>query len=222
MLIGFLLRILPLASFRIQLDEPDVAEVGAVGEPERSVRGIAEHARIDRVAVLDAIRPDHRTSVRPFVGRRLRVECRANQQSDCGLRLRAGRRVVDEVLVAGFDDVRRPRVVASPGDHFRSRTTAGKRFHQGARTSPRPSIIGDGDWQTGASCVGVELAIFHDNGRGIVHAGLAIERRHRCNEQEHCRDHDRVFHVENIHHRRVCSNESTMTITATQEILSRH
>src|SRR4249919_3995824 len=52
----------PFAGPRIQLDESDVAEVRAVCEPERPVGGIAKHARVDGVAVLDAIGPYDRTA----------------------------------------------------------------------------------------------------------------------------------------------------------------
>ena len=60
MLTGFRVRSQTLAGLGIQLDEADVAEVGAVGQPERTVGRIAKHARIDGVAVLDAVGPDHR------------------------------------------------------------------------------------------------------------------------------------------------------------------
>ena len=58
-----------LPGLRVQLDEADVAEVRPVGEPQRSVRRIAEHARIDRVAVFDAVGPDDRPAVLPLVVR---------------------------------------------------------------------------------------------------------------------------------------------------------
>ena len=116
------LGIEPFAGLRIQLDESDVAEVRAVGEPERSVGGIAKHARVDGVAVLDAIGPDDRAAVLPFVVRRGRIQCLADEQSDCRLGLRAGCRIVEEVFVAD-DRIRsgRPGVVAAARDDVRAR-----------------------------------------------------------------------------------------------------
>ena len=70
MLTGFAFGMQPLPGFRIQFDEPDVAEVRPVGEPERSVGRIAKHARIDRVAIFDAVGPDDRPAVLPLVVRR--------------------------------------------------------------------------------------------------------------------------------------------------------
>ncbi len=83
---------------RIQLDEADVAEVGTVREPERTGRGIEKHARVDGIAVLDAIGPDDRTAVLPFVVRGVRIERLADQKADRRFWLRAGRGIVKEVL----------------------------------------------------------------------------------------------------------------------------
>ena len=77
-----------LSGLRIELDESNVAKVRPVGEPERAVRRITKHARVDGIAVLDAIGPDHRTAVLPLVVRRIRIERPADEQSDRGLWLR--------------------------------------------------------------------------------------------------------------------------------------
>ena len=103
MLTGFALGMEALAGLRIQLDEPDVAEVRPVGEPERAVGRIAKHAGIDRVAVFDAVRPDDRAAILPFVVGRARIERLADEQADRRLRLRARRGVVEEVLVADYE-----------------------------------------------------------------------------------------------------------------------
>ena len=41
--------------FGIELDEPDEAEVGSVGEPQPAIGGIEKERRIDGIAVLDAV-----------------------------------------------------------------------------------------------------------------------------------------------------------------------
>ena len=63
------IRVEALAGPRIQFDETDVAEVGTVGEPEPAVGGVVEHARVDGVAVFDAVGPDDRAAVFPLVVR---------------------------------------------------------------------------------------------------------------------------------------------------------
>ena len=90
MLTGLVSGSQAFAGLGIELDEADVAEVGAVGQPERTVGRIAKHTRIDGVAVLHAVGPDHRTAVLPLVVRGIRIERPADQQPDCGLGLRAG------------------------------------------------------------------------------------------------------------------------------------
>ena len=62
------------ATHRIELDQADVPEVRAVGEPQRPVGGVVKDARVDGVTVLDAVGPDHRTGVGPVIVGRGRVE----------------------------------------------------------------------------------------------------------------------------------------------------
>ena len=45
-----------LASLEIELDQPDVAEIGAVNQPQPAAVGIAKDTRINRVAVFNAVR----------------------------------------------------------------------------------------------------------------------------------------------------------------------
>ena len=149
------LRIQTFPGLRIQLDEADVAEVGTVCEPERTGRGIEKHARVDGIAVLDAIGPDDRTAVLPFVVRGLGIERLADQQADRGLGLRAGRGIVEEVLLTDPNHVRRPGIVAATRDDVRPWTPSRERLHQGAGPPPRPSVVRDQDRQAGAGPVGV-------------------------------------------------------------------
>ena len=182
MLTGLSVGMQTFAGLRIQLDEADVAEVRPVGEPQRAVRRIAKHARVDGVAVLDAVGPDHRPAVLPLVVRRLRIERPADEQADRRLRLRARGGVVDEVLVAEPNHVGRPGVVAAARDDLRARASARERLHQRAGAPPGPAVVGDRDRQAGAGGVDVEPAVVHDHRRRIVHAGLPVERQHGRDE----------------------------------------
>ena len=46
----------PLAGLGIELHEADIAKIRAVGQPQLAVGGVQENGRIDRIAVLDAVR----------------------------------------------------------------------------------------------------------------------------------------------------------------------
>ena len=94
-------------------------------------------------------------------------------------------RVVQEVTVADTNDIRRPAVVAAACDDIRSRTPARHGLHDRAGAPPRPSVIGDEGGQSVAGGVDVELPVGLDDGRRIVHPGLAIEGKRRRHEQEH-------------------------------------
>ena len=189
-LTGLPIGIQPLAGLRVQFDETDVAEVGTVGEPQRAVRRVAKHAGIDRVAVLDAVGPHHRSRVLPLVVRRLGIERLADQEADRRLRLRAWRGVVEKVLVAEADQVRRPRVVAAARDDVRARFAAGHRLHDAARPPPRPAVVGDRHGQAAAGGIDVVLAVFDDHGRGIVQTGLAVQCHDRNGEHTRRGDSD--------------------------------
>jgi hypothetical protein len=142
-------------------------------------------ARIDRVAVLDAVRPDDRAAVFPFVVRRRRVERAAHEQAHGRLRLRAGRRVIEEILVAGANDIGRPAIVAASRDHVRAGLSARHGLHDRAASAPRPAIVGRKRRQAVAGGIDIEFAVGFDDGRGIVHAGLAVERQPRREGEQH-------------------------------------
>ena len=179
------LGIQTLPGLRIQLDEADVAEVGTVREPERPGRGIEKHARVDGIAVLDAIGPDDRTAVLPFVVRGVRIERPADQKADRRFWLRARRGIVEEVLLTDPNHVRRPGIVAATRDDVRAGTPARQRLHQGAGPPPRPSVIRDQHGQTGPGPVRVVPAAVHHHGRRIVDSGLPIECHDGRDEQQH-------------------------------------
>ena len=136
------------------------------------------------IALLSSTPSDHTTGPRvlPLVIRRLGIECLADQEADRRLRLRAWRGVVEKVVVADADQVRRPRVVAAARDDVRARFAAGYRLHDAAGPSPRPAVVGDRHGQAGARGVDVVLAVFDDHGRGIVQTGLAVQRHERNGE----------------------------------------
>ncbi len=187
-----------LAGLRVQLDETDIAEVGAVGQPQRAVGRVAEDPGIDGVAVLDAVGPDHGSRVFPFVVGRLGVERPPDQQADRRLRLRSRRRVIEEVFVADADDVRRPGVVAAARDHAGAGLPAGHSRHDAARPPPRPAVIRDGHGQAGARGVDVVLAALSDHRRRVVETRLAVEGRDWNGEETrggHC---DTPLHLRRV------------------------
>src|SRR5688572_21625997 len=118
-----------------------MAEVRAVGEPERSVRRIAEHAGIDGVAVFNTVGPDDWAAVLPPEVGRVGVERRADEQSDGGLRLRACGRVVNEVLGTRANHVRRPGVVAAAREYVWTQPAARDSLHQCAAAPPAPAVL---------------------------------------------------------------------------------
>ncbi len=195
MLAGFRSGYRALPGLRIQFDEADVTEVRAVGEPERPVGRIAKHAWVDRVAVLDAVGPDDRTAVLPFVVRRIRIECPSDEQPDGGLGLGAGGGIVDEVLVAGPNHVRRPRVVTAAREHIWSGSSAWQRLHHRPDSPPGPAIVGDGDRQTVAGRVDIEPAVVGDDGRRVVQARLPVERRQRRRKEHRGSGTQPVLHL---------------------------
>ena len=183
------------ARLRIQFDETDVAEVGTVGEPQRAVRRIAEHAGIDRVAVLDTVGPDDRSRVLPLVVRRVGIERLADQQSDGRFRLRSWRRVVEEIPAADADHVGRPRVVAAARDDVRARLSAGHCRHHAARPSPCPAVVGDRHGQATAGGIDVVLAVLRDHRGGIVQTRLAVQRHDRHGEKTRRSDCNAPLHL---------------------------
>ena len=103
---GLVVGVEPLARLGIELDQPDVAEIGAVGQPQPAVGGIQKDARIDGIAVLDAVgRGDH-AALFPLVVGGIRVEGLAPYHVDGGFGLRPDvRGDIHVVAVADVNDV---------------------------------------------------------------------------------------------------------------------
>ena len=171
-------RVTALSGLGIQLDQPDVTEVGPIREPQPPVGG-EQHARINGIAVFDAIGPDDRPAIFPVVVRRGRIERFADEQPDRRLRLRARRGVVEKEFIADVDDVRRPGVVSAAGEHRGSGLAIGQRGHQRARATPGPAVIGSQDRKAVAGAESVVAARVRDDRRGIVDEDVAVERIRR-------------------------------------------
>ena len=106
---GRVVRVFARARLGIELDEADVAEVGAVDQPQSAVARIEEHAGIDRIAVLDAVRRGDHPALFPFVVGGLRVERPGPDHVDRRLGLRADvGGDVHVVAIANVNDVRAP------------------------------------------------------------------------------------------------------------------
>ena len=133
-------RVTALSGFGIQLDQPDVTEVGPVGEPQPSIGG-EQHTRIDGIAVFDAIGPDDRPAIFPVVLRRSRVQRFADEQPDGRLRLRTRRGIVEKEFIADVNDIRRPGVVSAAGENLGSGLAIGQRGHQRSRATPGPAVV---------------------------------------------------------------------------------
>ena len=149
-----------LPVFGFELDEADVAEVGTVSEPQRPVRGIAKHARVDGIAVLDAVGPHDRAAVLPFVvrARRDRASCRPAGRSRTSAACRApssrGSSLSPIRMTSGAQVLLPPRARTSgPG------RPPGTRLHHLPGAPPGPSVIRDERRQAGARAVDVELAV---------------------------------------------------------------
>ena len=61
--------------FGIELDDPDEAEVGSVGEPQPAIGGIEKERRIDCIAVLDTVRRGDESFIFKSEIGRLGIEC---------------------------------------------------------------------------------------------------------------------------------------------------
>ena len=140
---GLVVGVAALARLGIEFDQPDVAEIGAVDQPQPAVVGIEKDARIDGVAVFDAVgRGDH-AAFFPFVVGRIRVEGLAPDHVDGGFGLRSDiRGDVHVVAVADVNDVGRQSAARERGP-----------------ASPRPAVVRD--QRSAARAVGVELAVAH-------------------------------------------------------------
>jgi hypothetical protein len=168
---GRVAHVLARARPGIELDEADVAEVGAVDQPEPAVVGIEEHARIDRIAVLDAIRRSDHPALLPFVVGGLRVERPVPDQVDgrFGLRSDVGGHI-HVVPIANVEDVRGQAAT-----------------RERCAPPPRPAVVRDQRGAAGA--VGVEPVVTADDRRRVVNADLAVEAlRQRGRRKEESQD----------------------------------
>jgi hypothetical protein len=165
----------------IELDEADVAEVGAVDQPQPAVARIEEHTRIDRVAVLDAVRRSDHPALFPFVVGGLRVERPGPDHVDRRLGLRADvGGDIHVVPIANVNDVRRQTAT-------RERRAA----------PPRPAVVRD--QRAAAGPVGVEPLVALDDRRRVVNADLAVEAlRQRGRRKEEPQEGDLHEHGENV------------------------
>ena len=148
-----------LAGFRVQFDESDVAEVGAVSEPQR-FRSSGREARQDRSRCCPRRRRTRRSDRHPPTCSPAildRGSFRSAGRSPTWVGSRGG--VVEEVPVACTNDVRRPAVVAAACDHFWSRPSARHGLHDRSGAPPRPSVIGDEGGESVAGGVDVELSV---------------------------------------------------------------
>src|SRR4029079_18984787 len=124
----------------------------------------------------------------PFVVRGLRIEAAAYEQSHGCPGLGARRGVVHEYPVAHPDDIRRPGIVAAAGEHIRTRLASRHSGHQRATAPPLPAVGGLQEGQTRAGAERIEVTVVLEDGGGIVHAWLPVERQRWHREERGCGD----------------------------------
>ncbi len=164
---GLVARVETRAGLGIELDQPDVAKIGAIDQPELAVGGVQKDPGIDGIAELDAIGRGDDPGLLPLVVGRIGVEGLAPYHVDGGLGLGPDvRGNIQAVAVAEMDDV---------GSHS---TTAGR-----DSATPGPAIVGDQACTAGA--IGVEPPVAPDEGGGIVDLDLAIEGQRGRGPQGH-------------------------------------
>ncbi len=123
---GLFIGVEALARLGIKLHQPDVAEIGAVYEPQPLGIGIKKDARINRIAVLDPVRGGHYAALFPFVVRGIRIEGFVREQVDVRLRWTAVGGDIQKVAVANVNDVRSQSASREP-----------------SALPPSPTVIGD-------------------------------------------------------------------------------
>ena len=165
---GLVVGVEALARLGIELDQPDVAEIGAVDQPQPAVVGIQKDARVDGIAVFDAVRRGDHAAFFPLVVGRIRVEGLAPDHVDRGFGLRPDvRGDIHVVAVADVNDVGGQPAARERGP-----------------ASPGPAVVGDQGRAAGA--VGVEFAVApHDRG-GVVDSDLAVQRKDQRSQRENC------------------------------------
>ena len=158
---GLVVGVEALAGLGIEFDQPDVAEIRAVDQPQPAVGGIQKDARIDGIAVFDAVRRGDHAAFFPLVVGRIRVEGLVRDHVDGGFGLRPDvRGYIHVVAVADVNDVGGQPAARERGAAF-----------------PGPAVIGDQGRTAGA--VGVEFAVAPHDGGGVVDPDLAVQ----CQDQ---------------------------------------
>ena len=178
---GRVVRVFARARPGIELDEADVAEVGAVDQPQSAVVGIEKHTRIDRIAVLDAVRRSDHPALFPLVVGGLRVERLRPDHVDRRLGLRADvGGDIHVVPIANVNDVRRQTAT-----------------RERCAPPPRPAVVRD--QRAAAGAVGVEPVVAPDDRRRVVNADLAVEAlRQRGRRKEESQEGELHEHRENV------------------------
>ena len=163
-------------------DLPGVIVPGGVTLPARGAEDAGQVQSLGARFAHDLISLDY--GVRPSVLGRRGIQRLAHQQPNCRFRLRAGRRVVEEVRVADSHHVGRPRVVAAARDNVSAWASAGQRLHDAARPAPHPAVVGHRHRQTAAGGIDVDARAVADDRRGIVEADVTVECSHANGEQQ--------------------------------------
>ena len=160
------LNVMP--GLRIQLDDPDEAEIRPVADPHPAVGGIKQQSRIDRVAIFDAVRRGDDMVVIPEVVGRTGIErlapLDANRAGVPAAQSAAGRRVGHVVTIAHMD-----QVGGRPGLHPRA-------------AAPSPAVIGHQAGAAGAPRV--ILAIALQDRRGIMDVRFTVHSQCRPGQTE--------------------------------------
>ena len=172
---GLVVGVEALAGLGIEFHQPDVAEIGAVDQPQPAIGGIEKDARIDGVAVFDAVRRGNHAALFPFVVGRIRIEGLAPDHVDRGLGLRPD--VGGDIHVVAVADVN--DVGGQPAARERG------------PAPPGPAVVGDQRRTAGA--VGVELAVAQHDGGGIVDPDLAVQCKDQRSQRKNGR-HKSAFH----------------------------
>ena len=81
---GLVVRVDAFTGLGVELDQPDVAEIGTVDQPQLPVGGIQKEPRIDGIAELDPIGRGDDSAFLPFVVGGIRVEGLARYHVDGG------------------------------------------------------------------------------------------------------------------------------------------
>ena len=162
----FVIRVFALTGLGIELDQPDVAEIRAIDQPQPAVGGIQKDARVDGIAVFDAVRRGDHAALFPLVVGGIRVEGLVRDHVDGGFGLRPDiRGDIHVVAVAEVNDIGGQAAARERGAAF-----------------PGPAVIGN--QRPTARAVGVELAVAQRDGGGVVDPELAVQRQRQRSQRE--------------------------------------